>query len=301
MKKKLLTPDSGIKILIFGTDGMLGHKFYEVFKKNFSETYGTTRNSNSPIKDNKIITNVNVINFKKTLELIKEIKPEYIINCTGLIKQKLNRDNNSKILLVNAKFPIFLGRYAKKMKYKHIHFSTDCVYDGKKGNYSEKNKTNATDIYGKSKISAEKKLKNNSLVIRTSIIGHEKFKSTKSLLNWFLSQNKECVGFNKAFFSGVTTLELAKILLKIIQKNKFQKGIYNLSNSRISKFKLLNLIKDIYKKKIDIKINNEFYIDRSLSNKKFKEKFKEHISPWSIQIMEMYNNYKKKKKLHKYV
>ena len=95
-------------------------------------------------------------------------------------------------------------------------------------------KTNAKDQYGISKSKSENKIKENTLVIRTSIIGHEKFKSKKSLLNWFLSQKKNCNGYkiSTPYFSGVTTLELSKIIRKLIQNNKFKSGLYNLSSKK---------------------------------------------------------------------
>ena len=300
MKKKLLIQETGTKILIIGVDGMLGHKLHEQLSKSFKNIYFTSRNSNLN-KNKYYIKNINVINTKAVINLIKKIKPTYVINCAGVIKQKLKNKTDKNLFLVNTKFPIFLDKYSEKLKYRHIHFSTDCVFDGKRGSYTEKDKTNARDIYGISKLKSESKINKNTLILRTSIIGHEKNQSTKSLLNWFLCQKKNCLGFKKAYFTGVTTLELSKIISHIILKKKFVKGLYNLSSKKISKFKLLELINIKYKKKINIVSDLSLKIDRSLIGKKFEKKFKIHTKSWKIQIDEMYKNYKLKKKIYNYL
>jgi len=300
MKKKLSIPESGTKILIIGADGMLGHKVYEQLSKNFSEVYFTSKRSYRK-KNKYFIKNINILNIKKIINLIKKIKPNYVINCVGVIKQKLQNKKNKDLFLVNTKFPIILDQYSKILNYRHIHFSTDCVFDGAKGNYTELCKPNAKDDYGISKLKAEKIVKKNSLVIRTSIIGHEKNQSKKSLLNWFLSQKKNCVGFKKAYFSGVTTLELSNVILHLIKKKKFESGLFNLSGKKITKFTLLKLIKKKYKKNIEIHPDFLFKIDRSLIGKKFNKKFKIKINSWVVQIDQMHKNYKSTKKLYNYL
>ena len=300
MKKKLLIQDSGTKILIFGVDGMLGHKLYEELSKNFSKIYCTSKLSNKK-KNKYFFKKVNILNTKKILNIINIVKPDYVINCTGVIKQKIISVKKNDLFSVNTDFPIYLDKYSKILKYKHIHFSTDCVFDGIKGNYTELDKTNAKDQYGISKLKSENKIKENTLVIRTSIIGHEKFKSKKSLLNWFLSQKKNCKGYKHAYFSGVTTLELSKIIRKLIQNNKFKSGLYNLSSKRISKYRLLEIIKKKYRKKIKILKDSSFKIDRSLLGIKFKNKFKIRVSSWSIQIDQMYKNYLLTKRKNNYL
>ena len=193
---------------------------------------------------------------------------------------------------------MFLDKLTKKYQFKHIHFSTDCVFDGKLGNYNEKSKRNATDKYGKYKALAEKKINNNTLIIRTSIIGHEIEEKKLSLLEWFLNNKEIVYGYNFAHFSGLTTLEISKVLKKIISNNKFSKGLYNISSSKISKYHLLQKINKIYNLKKKITKNDQFRIDRSLNSSKFKKKFKINISSWDNQILEMFKDYKKNKKIY---
>ncbi len=295
-----MTQDTGIKILIIGKDGMLGHKIYEVLKNKFKYVYATSKTRKK--KKNKFVyNNINIKNKKKVFNLIKKIKPHYLINCTGIIKQKLSRIKNYDLYLINSFFPIELNKLSKAQNFKNIHFSTDCVFNGKKGNYSEKDKTNASDQYGRSKYIPEKKIKKSSLIIRTSIIGHEKNYSQKSLLNWFLGQSKKCLGFSNAFFTGVTTLELSEIILYIIKKKKFSPGLFNLSGKKISKYELLKLIKNIYQKKIEIIKNTSFKIDRSLNGNKFNKKFGIKVKSWNNQIKLLHNDYKKMKKKNNYL
>ncbi len=122
--------------------------------------------------------------------------------------------------------------------------------------------------------------------IRTSIIGHE-INSKHSLLNWFLGQ-KKVNGFKYAFFSGLTTLELSKIIIdQIILKNKISNGLFHISGPKISKLNLLKIIKKIYKTKTIINIDNDFKIDRSLNSSKFRKKFNLKIKSWPIMIKEL--------------
>ena len=148
-----------------------------------------------------------------------------------------------------------------------IHITSDCVFNGKKGNYDENHNTNAEDHYGISKAKADQLLIKNSgvIILRTSTIGHE-IKTKKGLLEWFLSQKKNVNGFKKAYFSGPTTLELSKIIYAyIIKKKVIKSGLYNIAGPKINKYKLLQIIKKIYNKNIIIKKEHKFKIDRSLN------------------------------------
>ena len=179
-----------------------------------------------------------------------------------------------------------------------MHFSTDCVFDGKRGNYTEYSKRNAKDEYGKYKALAESKIKNNTLVIRTSIIGHEIDDKKLSLLEWFLNSKKKIWGFKRAFFSGLTTLEISKVINKILLGKFFYRGLFNISSKEISKYYLLIKIKKIYKLNKTIFRDNEFIIDRSLNAKKFKKKYKISVNSWGKQILNMHKDYLKNKKIY---
>ena len=180
-----------------------------------------------------------------------------------------------------------------------IHFSTDCVFDGKKGNYKEDDFKNAKDYYGISKGEGEPLQKNNKncLVLRTSFIGHEIFGSY-SLLNWLLNSEIKIYGFNKCLYNGLTNVEVAKIIHKIIINKHFINGLFNLSGRKISKYSLLKIISKVYSlnKKIEKKEIPE--INRTLNNSKFKKFFLYRPKKWNDLIRNLYTDYLLNKSLY---
>lgn len=257
-----------MKILIFGIGGMLGHKiFMQTQKLPDFEVFGTIRDKSSPsiFKDSRnIFFNINCENLNLVRMVVESVKPDLVINCIGLIKQKIDDTPQSIALAfkINSLFPQKLSLYSRKYNFRLIHFSTDCIFSGEKGNYNIYDIPDSNDIYGQSKYLGEIYAPNN-LTIRTSIIGHE-LNSSLSLVDWFLSQEKEVYGYKNAIFSGLPTVEIAEILLKYIIKNKNLNGLIHLGGHPISKYDLLVLISKQYNKKIIVKENNEFTINRSL-------------------------------------
>jgi len=263
-----------MKVLILGASGMIGSHVFKffTFKKNY-QVYGTYCNKNL----NKHFCKVSLkkiyyfdVTVSNLSALIKSVKPNAIINCIGITKKIVKKYSIKEIYKINTNFVFNLKKNCDKNNIKLIHISTDCVFDGKKGNYFENSKPNSRDIYGISKSKSEFFSKKH-LVIRTSTIGHE-IGTTHGLLEWFLKKKLHCVGFCNAFFSGVTCLKLAQILFLIFKNiNKFN-GILHIAGPKISKYELLILIRKIYKKKIFILKNASFRIDRSLNNSKMISK-----------------------------
>ena len=283
-----------MKIYIVGISGMLGGKlFNEFIKSKKFIVRGSSR------KLPKIF-----YNFKKNIDLncdaynldlinknLKKFNPDIIINCIGVVKQKIKKKSHEKeIFYINSIFPHELYKISKSMKIKLIHFSTDCVFDGKKGNYNENNTPNANDLYGLSKTIGEID-SNNAITLRTSIIGDE-INTKNGLFEWFMSQKKNCQGYVNCYFSGFPTIEIFNIILKIIKKKKLS-GVYHLSSHKISKYDLLNLIAKIYKKKIKIYKNTNIKIDRSLNSKRLKNLIKYKSPSWEKLILGMYKNHGK--------
>ena len=282
-----------MRILILGVTGVLGNtlKHFLKKKKNIKLFYISRKEnikSHYYLKDFK--------KFRKLESIILKIKPDFIINCLGVTKFHKNYNQSKVTKLLNTNFPIFLSKLCIKKKFFFIHISTDCVFSGKKGNYLDNSKKNAKDLYGLSKKRGEIKNKY-SCTLRTSFIGPET-NSNKSLLNWFLYQKKEVNGFNNAFFSGLTSLELSRIIYKyFIIKNNFYNSIYNVGGFKISKYKLLKIIKKIYNKKINIKKYSNFKIDRSLNSSKFRNITGYKRIPWlklikNLKLFMDRNNFK---------
>jgi len=215
-----------------------------------------------------------------------------VINCVGFVKQKIKKKFRSdEIFYINSIFPKKLYSITKSLNKILIHFSTDCVFDGKKGNYSEQDKSSAKDIYGLSKYKGELKGKK-VVTIRTSVIGHE-INSKNGLLEWFLNKKKSCLGFANCYFSGLTSYEIYNFISGYLLKKKIISGLIHLSSSPISKFKLLKIITSIYKKKILIKKDFKLNINRVLNSDLIKKKLLYKAPSWTRMIKDMYNNKKK--------
>ncbi len=276
------------KILILGSTGMMGSTISKFLRDDDRFKILCTYRNYPKIKLLKLKKNqkifLNVYISKNLNKIIKDFSPHYIINCIGLVKQLIKKNNLNNVKYLNISLPKKISKIASQKKIKVIHLSTDCVYSGKKGNYKEINKPDAKDFYGKSKLAGEVKSAN-VLNIRTSIIGDELL-TKYSLFNWFISQ-KSVYGFKNAFFSGLTTLELSKIIIDhIILNEKISNGLYNISGPKISKLNLLKIIKRIYKTKTIIKVDNGYKIDRSLNSLKFRKKVNLKIKAWSTMINE---------------
>ena len=281
-----------MKILILGSSGILS-KTLQLYlsKKNIDFlTISRERNSNRNfyLKD--------ISNFKNLEQLIFKIKPKYIINCIGVTKFNNTYKNKKLTILLNTKMPIYLAELCKLNKIYFLHISTDCVFSGKKGNYSDNSYKDTKDLYGLSKNKGEVKNKFTT-TIRTSFIGPE-LNTKKSLLSWFLNEKKFVRGYSKAFFSGITSLELSKIIYNyFIKKNILQNKIINIGSRRISKFTLLTKIRKIFKKNINIVRYQNFIIDRSLDSKKFRKLTRYKVVKWDKMLLELKrfmisNNYK---------
>jgi dTDP-4-dehydrorhamnose reductase len=277
-----------LKILVLGANGMLGHKMTQVLSRDFI-VHATIRNSPSFDLENNIIfhENIDIKSGNNLIDLINNIMPDYVLNCIGIIKQLENIDEKNQDF-INSFLPNFLAENIPENT-RLIHFSTDCVFDGKTGNYSENDKPTASDSYGISKFRGEP-ISKNTMVLRTSIIGHELGKNI-SLVSWFLNQKSEVSGFNKAIFSGFPTVVLANMVNKIIKEQYFSNGLFHLAADPISKYDLLEIINNQYKLKKKITKNNNFLCDRSLNPLKFKNNIFEYSYHWEYLIKEMYDDY----------
>ncbi len=293
-----------MKILILGITGMLGHTlFFYLNKKKEYDIYATIRNKEEINRffptnlHNKIISDINVFNIETVKDIIKNNKPDVVINCIGIIKQ-LKEAKNSKIsITINSLFPHQLAEICEVNNCRLIHISTDCVFSGKKGNYKESDYADADDLYGRTKYLGEIDY-NNSVTLRTSIIGHE-LKHDVSLVDWFLAQNGNVNGYTKAIYTGLPTIEFAEIIDKYVITNPDLKGIFHVSSNPISKYDLLQLVKKIYKKNITIIPYNDFKIDRSLDSCKFNSTTGYKTPSWEELVLKMYNNYLENRSLYK--
>lgn len=285
-------------ILIFGASGMIGSVITDVLseKKNLLIT-GVIRVCKNKQFKNKNIKLINykydLFNLKKLKKIFNDTKPNFVINCAGITKQKIKNENIDKVILINAVLPHILYDLSKIISAKFIQISTDCVFSGDRGNYSENDTADATDLYGKSKALGEI-ISKHAITLRTSTIGHE-FKSKKGLLEWFLSQNVKCEGYEGAIFSGLPTIEFAEVIRDLIIPNKKLNGLFHIASKPINKYKLLELISKKYRKKIKLIKNKSFRVNKSLNSKLFFKKTGYSAPSWNKMIDKMYNYHYKKK------
>ena len=253
---------------------MLGHKLVQVWRNKF-DVWTTVRKNFKHYQKYKIyqrpktFENIDVHNINSIQEIIEQIKPAVIVNAAGIIKQVPSAKNVIKTLSINSIFPHQLSDLAEQFQFRLISISTDCVFSGNKGKYTETDTADASDLYGKSKnlgeVSAE-----NCLTVRTSIIGRE-LETSHSLVEWFLSnRGKSVKGFVNAIYTGFPTVVLADILADLIENYPRLNGLYHVSSEPINKFDLLTLINKAYRTKIEIEPFEDFVIDRSLDSTKFR-------------------------------
>ena len=284
-------------ILILGATGMLGHTLFKSLSKDPQlQVFGTARQKMAKTYFSKalgkqVLVNVDVESDQSLLAIFNKVKPDVIINCVGLIKQVGAANDVLQAIPINSLLPHRLTYLAKQIKARLLLMSTDCVFSGEKGNYKESDQADCTDLYGQSKLLGEIINQPHVLTIRTSIIGHE-LRGGHSLVNWFLKQKGVASGYTKAIYSGLPTIELANIIHDLILPNSKLSGLYQIASEPISKFDLLSLIANAYKKKVILTKVSTLKIDRSLSYAKFKKQTGYKPKPWVQLVQEMHDDYK---------
>lgn len=284
-----------LKVLVVGATGMLGSTIFRTFCSSTDlSTYGTIRDIAGkkwfdPEFREKLIPNVNVESEHGLTTAFSIAKPDVVINCVGIIKQLPISNNHFDSLTINALLPHRIAKYCNMIGARLIHFSTDCVFSGSTGNYLESESPNAHDLYGRTKYLGEINY-GNAITLRTSLIGHE-LVGNNSLVDWFLSQSEEVKGYQRAIFSGLPTVEIAKVIKELIIPNLNLKGLYHLSVNPTNKKDLLCLIAQIYGKKIRIVSDDALLIDRSLNSDRFRLETGFVPKSWPKLIQEMHSDY----------
>ena len=280
-----------MKILVLGAYGMLGHKLFARLGKD-SDVYGTCRELKANESWSWMFPASRMFPWVKAeepgtvLSPIRKVKPDVVINCIGIVKQLDAAKDPIQTITVNSLFPHQLAQTCEKEHARLIHFSTDCVFSGKKGKYKATDLTDAEDLYGRTKALGEVN-KKGCVTIRSSIIGRE-LGTRNGLVEWFLSQKgKRVQGYKNAIYSGFTTIEMANIVKMIIARRPELSGTVQIASEPISKCDLLNLIKE--KMRLDIKIESEFEhkIDRSLDGSAFNRLIDYAPPSWESMIEEL--------------
>jgi dTDP-4-dehydrorhamnose reductase len=244
-----------VKVLILGSEGMLGHVAKLYFEEQGHDVKGTSR-SGSQDYTYDVTQNVGDIEG-----FVEDFKPDAVINCVGILN-KIAEENKALAVMVNSYLPHYVDEVCRKRNVKFLHVSTDCVFDGKTGGYKEDSTRTANDFYGRSKGLGEVD-NDSSVTLRTSIVGPDMNQNGIGLFQWFMNQEKETNGFDKVIWTGVTTLELAKGMEKAIVNNL--SGLRHVvNNEKINKYDLLTLFNKHFNKNIVINPKSDYVSDKSL-------------------------------------
>jgi len=234
--------EGNMKITILGSTGMLGYAVGQYFTVKYGEKDVCLSHRGRVVPYSKNVFYFDALKFLNLLrnKQFKFPKSDYIINCIGLIKQHKDWDTHDGLIL-NSLFPLILSDHCKNNNSKLINISTDCVFSGKDGNYTEEALHDALDEYGKTKSLGES-CKKKSMLIRTSIIGEE-LHNNVSLVSWVKSQNgKRINGYSNHIWNGVTTLQYAKLCSKIIDEDLYREGLYHVFSNSVNKYELVSMI-----------------------------------------------------------
>jgi dTDP-4-dehydrorhamnose reductase len=293
-----------IKVLILGASGMLGHMLLNIMSKREDLIVKGTVRSFDTLSDiflkehckNIYVHNVNAQNLDSLKCVVNDFEPDVIINAIGIIKQIKQAYDPVTSISINSLFPHTL-RENFSSRCKIIYISTDCVFDGLKGNYTETCNPTPVDLYGRSKLLGEVTGHDNCVTIRTSIIGHE-LQSSFGLLDWFRTQRGGTVkGFSKAIYSGFPVTELEKIIYGYVLKNDL-KGLYHVSSEPINKYDLLRVVNTVYDLGVNIEKDESFILDRSLKSDHFTEVTGYKSPDWSCMIKDLKTYFDLNKKFY---
>jgi dTDP-4-dehydrorhamnose reductase len=271
---------------------MLGNAVFRLFSKSPGfETYGSARSAGGLRHFDKtlrprIFVGVDVEQHDHLVQLFGRVRPDAVINCIGLVKQLAEADDPLAALPINALLPHRLARLASLIGARLVHVSTDCVFTGRHGGYRESDVPDALDLYGRSKLLGEVD-EPHAVTLRTSIIGHE-LTSAHSLVGWFLAQEGRVRGYTRAVFSGLPTVELAKVIRDHVLPFPDLRGLWHVSSDPIAKYDLLHLVKAAYNKSIEIAPDEQLVIDRSLDSSRFRAKTGWTPAPWAELVDAMY-------------
>lgn len=282
-----------MRVMVLGVSGMLGNAVYRVLSANPDlSVFGTARSEGSrkffsEALAEKIILGVDVESQDSLIKAFGTIRPDVVINCVGLVKQLADANDPLQAVPINTLLPHRLAALCKAAGARLVHISTDCVFSGEKGGYLESDFPDAYDLYGRSKLLGEVDYPH-AITLRTSIIGRE-LSGHRSLVGWFLAQQGTVQGFTGAIFSGLPTMELARVINEYVLPRPDLHGLYHVATQPINKYDLLKLVAKTYGKDTEIVPSDRLTIDRSLNADRFREATGYVAPEWPVLVQNMHD------------
>lgn len=282
-----------MRVMVLGVSGMLGNAAYRVLSANPDlSVFGTARSEGSrkffsEALAEKIIQGVDVESQDSLIKAFGTIRPDVVINCVGLVKQLADANDPLQAVPINTLLPHRLAALCKVAGARLVHISTDCVFSGEKGGYLESDFPDAYDLYGRSKLLGEVDYPH-AITLRTSIIGRE-LSGHRSLVGWFLAQQGTVQGFTGAIFSGLPTMELARVINEYVLPRPDLHGLYHVATQPINKYDLLKLVAKTYGKETEIVPSDRLTIDRSLNADRFREATGYVAPEWPVLVQNMHD------------
>jgi dTDP-4-dehydrorhamnose reductase len=280
-------------VLILGASGMLGHALMHELPGHLPEASvrGTVRSLDGLAESfrsqmaSRLVDGVDVLDATSVAAVLDELRPTAVVNAVGVIKQAPGVDDTVVTTQINALLPHLLARDCAAVGARLVQISTDCVFSGRVGAYTEDDLPDPVDFYGRSKLLGEVSAPH--VTLRTSIIGPE-LRHGGSLLEWFLSQDGQRVnGFSRAIYSGLPTVELARVIGSVVLPRPELTGVWQVASQPISKYDLLQLVAAEYGWKGTIERDDVFAIDRSLSSTRFTGATGYAAPPWPEMVRDM--------------
>lgn len=285
-----VTPQGPTRVLVLGATGMLGSTLARLFAGDpRCQAFATVRASVTPADLKRpgleVVHEVDALQPDTVIRALGACRPQWVVNCVGVVKQLKAADDPLVSIPLNAILPHRLARICELAGARLVHISTDCVFTGSRGGYREDDPPDATDLYGRSKLLGEVDAPH-AVTLRTSIIGHERG-PRHGLVEWFLGQDTPVRGFTRAIFSGLTTLELGNVILDRVLPDKGLRGVYHVAAEPIDKYALLTLVASVYRRATPIEPVDQPVIDRSLDGRRFRERTGYVAPPWPELIRAM--------------
>ena len=280
-----------MRALVLGAGGMLGHRLWRELRDRM-ETFAAIRRPASRyaalgwFDERRLIDRVDATSSEDLERAFRVARPDVVINAVGLVKQRRDAVDPVRAITVNALLPHQLAERARHVGARLIHLSTDCVFSGTRGQYEESDLPDATDLYGRSKLLGEVDGAG-CLTIRTSMVGRE-LGSAQGLVDWFVSHKGGTVrGFTRARFSGLTTLELARVIAGVITDRRDLQGVWHVAGEQISKFELLSLVNETFALGTTIEPDDTLVCDRTLDASRFMNATGYRPPTWAALVAEL--------------